>query len=553
MVFLASTILATVSGTSTNLALASAGGIASQACEYDTSGQFTASKGIDGIITPGGNGNMFHTCFNEANTWWQVVLPEGDSVIETIKTWNRLNVWTRLQNSKIQVFNETDELQYEHYTNDNDDWNKDTITLNFDPPIVGNRVRIQKYAMDDTNTWVLNMKEVQVFGSSGTTPPTASPTNPPTAPPTKAPTSSPTATPASEGSFEIHSTGNVTGTATSGTTIELLAPYNASNREHKTTVLTPDCITPFPEVVAEAFTVTNTEPMSLGDGFIAYNSTIAVDISKVNETTWWTALSGGALGGVLDVCLESAIYLSLSGELEKMNFVNTNLTLTVEMDANFEVTTIDAERKDATQENLDVDYSDYVTAYQCVESDLVNKATNQEYSQGDELKICVKSLNPAIVEVESIKSLTLSQEDAPSGNDFDYITDGLPVDDEIAATDCDTNISPNVCHADMQLLGRYFAVESPGDLTASGSVELTFSTGRRLTVDVPIAGGIRGGDLALENSARRMEQETPENSPFDVKVSLKSVDGSGGTNDFNGATLLSGMVAAAAGGAILMV
>merc|ERR1712127_1089296 len=109
-----------------------------------------------------------------------------------------------------------------------------------------------------------------------------------------------------------------------------------------------------------------------------------------------------------------------------------------------------------------------------------------------------------------------------------------------------------------QLLGRYFAVDEPGDLTASGSVELTFVTGRRLTVEVPIAGGIRGGDgdLSLENSnsARRMQQDKlPEESGFSgVHVSLKkSLDGSEGSNDFNGATLLSGL-AAAAGGAFLM-
>ena len=329
-----------------------------------------------------------------------------------------------------------------------------------------------------------------------------------------------------------------------------MAPYNASNRVHKTTVLSPNCIHNFTGTAADAFNVRDSADVSLGGGFISYESKIAVDISKVNETDWWTALPGGALGGVFDLCLESAVYLSLSGELEKMNFVNTNITLTLEMDANFEVTTINAERKDATKENLNVDYSQYVTAYECVENDLQNEAT-KEYSQGDDLKICVKSTNPNIVQVGKIQSLTLSQDDAPSEDDFDYITDGNPVSDEIASTDCDKNNSPNVCHADMQLLGRYFAVESPGDLTASGSVELTFESGRRLAVDVPIA-GIRGGDLALEKPARRMVVETPEDSPFDVKVSLKSVDGSGSTNDFNGATLLSGMVAAT-GGAILMV
>ena len=134
------------------------------------------------------------------------------------------------------------------------------------------------------------------------------------------------------------------------------------------------------------------------------------------------------------------------------------------------------------------------------------------------------------------------------------ITNGVVADEEIAATACDTSISPaHVCHADMQLLGRYFAVDEPGDLTASGSVELNFSTGRRLTVDVPIA-GIRGGrgDLALEkNSARRMVEKLDEDASFDVEVSLKPLDGRSGP-EYYGAALMS-VLAAAAGGAFLMV
>ena len=334
----------------------------------------------------------------------------------------------------------------------------------------------------------------------------------------------------------------------------MTAPYNASNRVHRTTVLSPDCINEFTMPAKEAFQVGNTEDVSLGDGYISYNSTIDIDISKVNNTEWWKALSSGALGGVLDLCLESAVYYDLPGEEEKMNFVNTNLTLTVEMDANFEVTSIDAERKDATQEKLTLDYSQYVTAYQCTAADLETEITG-EYSQGDELKICVTSTEPSIVQVGSIKSLTLSQAGSGAGaggDDFAYITGGVVANDEIAATDCDTSTTPAyVCHADMQLLGRYFTVNEPGDLTASGSVELDFSSGRRLTVDVPIAGGIRGGNLALENSARRMEDKPEESAFAGVKASLKSLDGSG--SDYYGASLLSGLVAAAAGGAILMV
>ena len=316
--------------------------------------------------------------------------------------------------------------------------------------------------------------------------------------------------------------------------------------------MSPDCITPFTGTAAYAFNVTDTPDVSLGSGYISYDSLIDVDISKMNNTESWTDLPGGALGGVFDLCLLSAIYFVLPDDTnEMMNFANTNITVTVEMDANFEIISIDAERKDATEENLTLDYSEYVTSYQCEEGSEGVELAGQEYSQGDELKICVKSSSPDIVQVRSIKSLTLSQAGTGAGADFAYITDGAVADVEIASTACDASISPaHLCHADMQLLGRYFAVDEPGDLTASGSVELTFPTGRRLTVDVPIA-GIRGGrdDLSFENSARRVE-EIPEDASFDVKASLKPLHESG--SDFYRVTLMSWLVAAA-GGAFLMV
>jgi hypothetical protein len=225
------------------------------------------------------------------------------------------------------------------------------------------------------------------------------------------------------------------------------------------------------------------------------------------------------------------------------------------MDANFEIKTIDAEEEDAIEDNLTLDYSKYVSAYQCSEGSEDVELIGQEYSQGDELKICVKSTDSSIVQVGSIKSLVLSQAGTVAGADFAYITGGVVADVVIASTACDTSISPaHVCHADMQLLGRYFAVDEPGDLTASGSVELTFPTGRRLTVDAPIT-GIRGGqeDFALEkNSARRME-ETPEDGSFDdVKVSLNPLDRSGG-RVFNGASNLMAALVAVVGSAILMI
>ena len=322
---------------------------------------------------------------------------------------------------------------------------------------------------------------------------------------------------------------------------------------HKTTVLSPNCIQNFTGTAADAFNVTDSVDVSLGGGFISYESTIAVDISKVNGTEWWEDLpNAGALGGIFDVCLQSTVYFELpDGTMEKMNFVDTNVTVKVEMDANFNIIAINAEKKDAIKQDLTLDYSDYVTAYQCAEGSEESEILGQ-YSQGDVLKICVKSTDPNIVQVGSIKSLTLSQTGTGAGGAFSYISNGDVADDEIVQTACDTSsTSPvHVCHADMLLLGRYFGVDEPGDLTASGSVELAFPTtgGRRLTVDVPLTAGIRGSS---EDVARRMEEETrtpPEAASFNVKVSLEPTDGSGATST----VLMSGLFAAAAG-AILMV
>jgi hypothetical protein len=86
--------------------------------------------------------------------------------------------------------------------------------------------------------------------------------------PTNDPTNIPTFTKVTQGSFEIHSIGDVTGEALSGTIIELLDMYNGSNRVHDTTVLSPDCITKFSgPVVAEAFQVETTpaDVVSLGN------------------------------------------------------------------------------------------------------------------------------------------------------------------------------------------------------------------------------------------------------------------------------------------------
>ena len=352
-----------------------------------------------------------------------------------------------------------------------------------------------------------------------TTAPSPNPTKVPTVTPTIAPTTQPTFVPAERGSFEINSIESLSGIATSDNTIELNAFYNASNREHSTIVLSPNCIDPFPGTAATAFSVITSDDESLGNGVIAFNNTIEIDISKINGTEWFQALPNGDYGGIIDLCLEAAVYLSLNGVEERMNFINTNVTLTVEMDANFEVVSVDAERKDADEEDVGVDYSDYIQAYQCdsASPDTPLVAPFPTYTQGSDLTICIRGTDADVTDVSSINSLAVSQAGGTS-SPFIYVAEGSSVDLEVASVECDQG-STAVCVADLKLLGRFFSVENPGDLTVSGEVLLDFgdgssSTTRRLSKSMNLSSSAGGEGIS---SSRRRAREEEEIEGFSLK------------------------------------
>ena len=387
--------------------------------------------------------------------------------------------------------------------------------------------------------------------SNPTPNPTSTPTSTPTGNPTSTPTTNPTFVPAATGSFEIHSTGEIKGVATAFNTIELLTSYNASNREHSTTVLSPNCVDPFTGSAATAFSITSSNDESLGNGFIAFNNTIEIDISKINGTEWFKPLPSGDYGGIIDLCLEAAVLLSLNGVDEKMNIINTNVTLTVEMDANFEGITIDLNRNDATEEDVSVNYSEYIEAYQCngAAPDSPLGVPLPTYTQGDDLTICVRGTDDGVTDVSSIKSLVISQAGA-GASPFTYVEDGSPVSIEIASVQCNQG-NTDVCVADLKLLGRFFSVDEPGDLTVSGDVVLDFGGGstttRRLGTSLKME---KNGDKSVSGdvSSRRMQEEIEGFTLVDIKLG-KSGDES---SSFDYGALISTLLAGAIGSVLML-
>jgi hypothetical protein len=112
-----------------------------------------------------------------------------------------------------------------------------------------------------------------------------------------------------------------------------------------------------------------------------------------------------------------------------------------------------------------------------------------------------------IIDVASIKELVVSQAGGTS-SPYTYVKDGSPVSTELAKVECGLG-STKVCAAEIQLLGRFFSVENPGDLTVSGEVVLEFgsNSNRHLQVLFSIQEEEKNGGGVEETGFRRATED----------------------------------------------
>lgn len=329
------------------------------------------------------------------------------------------------------------------------------------------------------------------------------------------PTNAPTFTEAIERSWELHNDGDPVGNALSFDEVQVIIPFNASNRVFDSNVFTSDCTSAFEGSASSAFNVTLSQPRSLGGGFIEFNISIGMEISKINETKYWTESNETLGGGGVDICVETYIVLPLD-DVEKMNFIHNKIGIFVEMDADFDVSEISVVQKEIEAIELAVDYSQYVEAYQC-DPDYPDTPLSEElipsYSQGDVLSLCIRGTESNVVEVSGVLSLTISQEGSDS---FLYIDDGEPTNIEIVSQICDQGTT-DVCVCEMRLLGRFFSSNVLQPLFVSGDVILEFSS-RRILQDSSPTTMHDTETLIIGN--RHMEEE-PKSGGFELKVKVE--------------------------------
>jgi hypothetical protein len=232
-------------------------------------------------------------------------------------------------------------------------------------------------------------------------------------------------------------------------------------------------------------------------------------------------------------------YVDANGLSESVNFHQENVTIHVDLTSNFTLSGINVQRAEVDNE-AEIAQLDYpVEAYICLDdnSEVESPAT---LTQGSVLQICVKVNNTVITEdiiVEDILTFVVSQ---PESGTIDYkpITDAAadPLTDKVCQ-------ESGICNVKTQLMSRFFADASPGDLRVDGVAILAFGSAtpmpssapivRRLRA--PIRGLLSGGDIkafmAIQQnrdksniSSQRMLQGGAANTGFDLKVALQGID-----------------------------
>jgi hypothetical protein len=249
-------------------------------------------------------------------------------------------------------------------------------------------------------------------------------------------------------------------------------------------------------------------------------------------------------------------YVDGDGLTESINFYETNVTITVDLTANFTLAAISADRTSADSEAANADLAYPVEAYICLD-DNSEVESPAALSQGSFLQVCVKiDGETENVLVEDILTFVVSQPDSTTTTDSETITNTVP--DPLTDKVCRES---GICNVKTQLLSKFFTDINPGNLRVDGIAILAFgkaslmpssaptpvTAARRLRA--PIRGLLTGDDVkafmaaqqnrdesgvsvvsVVAESSQRMLQDGAAQSEFGLEVGLQGINGDGGNS-----------------------
>ena len=351
------------------------------------------------------------------------------------------------------------------------------------------------------------------------------------------PSITPSMTPPGINEWFISSSFNVTQEIASSNIIAINLPFNASSREIGVEVFKNDCVTPFESAEYPYFIIDKSVPTSSkSDGFIQFNTTLEMNVTSINETEHWNTFTDGTRGGWAEACVETSLILQDSIDLGndaspiKVTFKSNVLNISVSLTATFDVDEINVEREVAQGEDVETDYSEFISAYECDEGSVYTPKQNITYNQGDEITICVTDNSGDIVQVEEFVDLIVDQSDSIP---YNFIKNGLwnPDITTPVCVDGSTSVDRRVCYAKIRAFALFFQSQNPSDLTIRGTV-FVVRDGRRvmrkLRNIVPFADRTNK-ESNLNISSRHVEENNRE-SEFKLKVHLTDTNESAKSN-----------------------
>jgi hypothetical protein len=333
--------------------------------------------------------------------------------------------------------------------------------------------------------------------------------------------------------------------------------------------------------------------LSVSDASLAFvkNTTgdeLEVELDIIQETITnsihYQDLNNGT-SAIIGFCLRVDYnYVDGDGQPESINFYETNVTITVDLTANFTLTQITADRTSADSEAADATLDYPVEAYICLD-DNSEVDSPAPLAQGSFLQVCVKidgDVANQNIFVEDILTFVVSQPDG-TATDSETITNAVadPLTDKVCR-------ESGICNVKTQLLSKFFTAVEPQDLRVDGVAVLAFGkaslmpssaptttpadTGTR-RLRAPIRGLLTGDDVkafmaaqqsrdvsgvsvvsvVADSSQRMLQDGGAAQSEFGLEVGLQGINGnSGGDGDSSGQDDSSGGDGSAIVGAVVV-
>jgi len=257
---------------------------------------------------------------------------------------------------------------------------------------------------------------------------------------------------------------------------ELVFHYNISDKPAKVTLYKSDCneLAPSALELLPIDRVDGTPIATHDDATVKIN--LRQDLIPDGANGVWT-YDSSINEGEISFCMRMDLYAT-SAMTSSVNFDEVKVTIKINMESGFEVTTIGTNRDEAAEvkKNATVDYE--LDAYQCIENGGNLVQSSAAMSQGSTLGICVDLGDVEGVSLAGIQTLTLTQ---GSGSTASPVLDGTP--NSLTDINCDFN-DRKQCFVKTMVISKFFDLAAGNsNIAVEGMAVLAFGRRRKLATN----------------------------------------------------------------------